>query len=332
MKAGNFFIWRWSGLTSAFIVFSSRLLGGGGVVCAAPADESSLKEQSVSGVIPAEELHDANRAALSYAEPRRPSATTRRRASASAAQTSTIVPPSTTDSSTSTTPPLPHVNITNLPHLARSEDGLDYLERAIGGEWAEIALLGGMFLLGVCGIYWCGGVDGVQKKIGRVKIIERLRRLDKKRSECAICCCDFEVGVKVARTQCGHLFHYDCLAEWAATGNNTCPLCREPIDIDLGDGIASAATIEVAAAVASIEAEAVGAAASTQDGGTTTDQENGEGGGGTTASSTPGDGDAGAREGYAGGQVLAVFGRPPELATPVALPAAAAGGSSSTSV
>eukprot|EP00392_Amoebophrya_sp_AT5.2_P003785 g3790.t1 len=113
-----------------------------------------------------------------------------------------------------------------------------------------------MFLLGVCGIYWCGGVDGVQKKIGRVKIIERLRRLDKKRSECAICCCDFEVGVKVARTQCGHLFHYDCLAEWAATGNNTCPLCREPIDIDLGDGIASAATIEVAAAVASIEAEA----------------------------------------------------------------------------
>ncbi len=30
-------------------------------------------------------------------------------------------------------------------------------------------------------------------------------------------------------TECGHVFHFDCLALWIQHGNNTCPNCRQPL-------------------------------------------------------------------------------------------------------
>uniref|UniRef100_A0A7S2ILJ7 RING-type domain-containing protein n=1 Tax=Zooxanthella nutricula TaxID=1333877 RepID=A0A7S2ILJ7_9DINO len=30
-------------------------------------------------------------------------------------------------------------------------------------------------------------------------------------------------------TNCGHVFHADCLYDWVKQAKNTCPVCREPL-------------------------------------------------------------------------------------------------------
>ena len=54
----------------------------------------------------------------------------------------------------------------------------------------------------------------------------------KKRSyECAICLDDEIPQNSIARTQCNHYFHKDCINDWVETGNNTCPICRSRIRV-----------------------------------------------------------------------------------------------------
>ena len=38
-----------------------------------------------------------------------------------------------------------------------------------------------------------------------------------------------EITSGVSVTPCYHIFDYDALAAWVATGNNTCPLCKAPL-------------------------------------------------------------------------------------------------------
>ncbi|KAK1274230.1 E3 ubiquitin-protein ligase EL5 [Acorus gramineus] len=44
---------------------------------------------------------------------------------------------------------------------------------------------------------------------------------------CAVCLCDFGGGVEQRRlTNCGHVFHRECLDRWVGHDRRTCPLCR----------------------------------------------------------------------------------------------------------
>ena len=60
-------------------------------------------------------------------------------------------------------------------------------------------------------------------------LMETQQETDK---ECSICYCDYQEDDIVSKLSCNekHIFHKDCLTQWIATGKNTCPICRGPID------------------------------------------------------------------------------------------------------
>ncbi|PSK34163.1 hypothetical protein B9Z65_8489 [Elsinoe australis] len=44
---------------------------------------------------------------------------------------------------------------------------------------------------------------------------------------CLVCLCDFEKEEEARKlTDCGHLYHRECIDEWLTKGRNSCPLCR----------------------------------------------------------------------------------------------------------
>lgn len=45
--------------------------------------------------------------------------------------------------------------------------------------------------------------------------------------ECTICCTIIEFS-KIGATGCNHMFHSECIRKWLE-GNQTCPLCRQPV-------------------------------------------------------------------------------------------------------
>jgi hypothetical protein len=45
---------------------------------------------------------------------------------------------------------------------------------------------------------------------------------------CSICLCSFESDDTIRDIQCGHLFHADCLDQWASL-KNSCPNCIRPL-------------------------------------------------------------------------------------------------------
>lgn len=45
--------------------------------------------------------------------------------------------------------------------------------------------------------------------------------------ECVICLHDDKDAIKL---DCGHILHNECLSQWVALNNNTCPICREYIN------------------------------------------------------------------------------------------------------
>ena len=49
-------------------------------------------------------------------------------------------------------------------------------------------------------------------------------------SQCSICLDDVaEGGTKPYKTDCGHVFHRECLVQWRARSKKSCPLCRETL-------------------------------------------------------------------------------------------------------
>ena len=50
-------------------------------------------------------------------------------------------------------------------------------------------------------------------------------------AECAICMLDYQIGEKQRKLRCNHVFHRACINIWIVQrSNQTCPLCRAPIN------------------------------------------------------------------------------------------------------
>lgn len=61
---------------------------------------------------------------------------------------------------------------------------------------------------------------------------ERVRR-----PECSICIGDIAPGPEAQALECGHTFHYACIAQWERRRNLTCPNCREPLFMVVREGV-----------------------------------------------------------------------------------------------
>ncbi len=46
--------------------------------------------------------------------------------------------------------------------------------------------------------------------------------------KCAICLAALQTSRFVVDLPCSHVFHLQCIGQWARIGGNSCPLCRGP--------------------------------------------------------------------------------------------------------
>jgi len=71
---------------------------------------------------------------------------------------------------------------------------------------------------------------------GRDIALKKIRKVHRG-DTCAICLGDLEYHSLVARIECGHMFHEDCIRQWGLQ-NPVCPVCRadipEPAESDFG--------------------------------------------------------------------------------------------------
>jgi hypothetical protein len=57
--------------------------------------------------------------------------------------------------------------------------------------------------------------------------------------DCPICLTAFAAtkpGGEVIQTQCQHSYHGTCLHRWLATGDDRCPMCRQPVVVEISPG------------------------------------------------------------------------------------------------
>lgn len=74
-----------------------------------------------------------------------------------------------------------------------------------------------------------------------VSIIKNLQRTKFSKAffsgeeECIICWNQYNEQDNVTKLQCNdkHFFHTSCIESWIKSGNNSCPMCREPINRDI---------------------------------------------------------------------------------------------------
>ena len=70
----------------------------------------------------------------------------------------------------------------------------------------------------------------MQKYIKEVDFTHQMKDLD-----CPICLNYFDANDKIAKIDCNHLFHKDCLNEWIQF-NTVCPMCRKNLcDTELSE-------------------------------------------------------------------------------------------------
>ena len=70
------------------------------------------------------------------------------------------------------------------------------------------------------------------------QVISKLTRVQfdpekfKFESKCSICLADYEKEDELTQLKCDekHYFHSECIIGWIQSGQNVCPLCREPIE------------------------------------------------------------------------------------------------------
>ena len=78
----------------------------------------------------------------------------------------------------------------------------------------------------------------MRKQVGSVKILKSLTKtkfnyqLFNETDECAICWNSYTEQDEVVKLKCNekHYYHTGCIESWIKAGNNSCPMCREPID------------------------------------------------------------------------------------------------------
>jgi hypothetical protein len=58
---------------------------------------------------------------------------------------------------------------------------------------------------------------------------------DAQEDECIICWGSYNQTEIVTKLKCNdkHYYHSTCIENWITAGNNSCPMCREPIDRNL---------------------------------------------------------------------------------------------------
>jgi hypothetical protein len=54
-------------------------------------------------------------------------------------------------------------------------------------------------------------------------------------NECIICWNEYTDHDDIVKLRCNekHFFHSACIENWIKTGNNSCPMCREPINREI---------------------------------------------------------------------------------------------------
>jgi hypothetical protein len=76
------------------------------------------------------------------------------------------------------------------------------------------------------------------KQIGSVKVLRSLTKskfnyqLFRAEEECIICWNKYNESDDIVKLKCNerHFFHSECIEGWIKGGNNSCPMCRAPID------------------------------------------------------------------------------------------------------
>lgn len=102
------------------------------------------------------------------------------------------------------------------------------------------------FLVYVCVIFIVLAVLFLRYKLKRRKLnnsVHILRNLTKTTygqlpspkgddKECIICWAEYAESDEVVKLGCNakHFFHTACIESWIKKGNNSCPMCREPVD------------------------------------------------------------------------------------------------------
>jgi len=79
---------------------------------------------------------------------------------------------------------------------------------------------------------------GMQRKqVGSIKILRSLTKSKfnydlLQEDECIICWNKYTDSDDIVKLRCNekHFFHALCIESWIKGGNNTCPMCRQPID------------------------------------------------------------------------------------------------------
>mmetsp|Transcript_57768 Transcript_57768/g.79322 ORF Transcript_57768/g.79322 Transcript_57768/m.79322 type:complete len:91 (+) Transcript_57768:135-407(+) len=77
-------------------------------------------------------------------------------------------------------------------------------------------------------------METINNKRKRFEIAERLKEstfsalVNVYDSSCAICLEEYDSNSQVTQLNCNHVFHTECIKEWAKT-NNICPYCRTVI-------------------------------------------------------------------------------------------------------
>ena len=68
------------------------------------------------------------------------------------------------------------------------------------------------------------------EEINEIPSISVTKQNVQEKSNCTVCCVDYNEGEVVNRLPCNHLFHKQCIATWLKA-NNSCPNCRKILKI-----------------------------------------------------------------------------------------------------
>jgi hypothetical protein len=57
---------------------------------------------------------------------------------------------------------------------------------------------------------------------------------DIKDEKCPICVSNYEIGEKITKIECNHIYHTNCISEWVKY-KSECPVCRRSIETSINE-------------------------------------------------------------------------------------------------